>query len=102
MYLKTFLSIMSQVTVAVIILLSVGVGYFVFLPKYTQWHALEKRRDVLSREIALKEAEIRSLKSRQQRFKTDPDFVEVVARQSKRIRPNEILFVFEEPAPSVQ
>ena len=44
----------------------------------------------------------RSLKSRQQRFKTDPDFVEVVARQSKRIRPNEILFVFEDPAPSIQ
>jgi hypothetical protein len=32
---------------------------------------------------------------RQQRFSTDPEFVELIARQNKRIRPNEIIFVTE-------
>lgn len=56
---------------------------------------LEQQRNEIKRKIAYKEKEIETLKLRQQRFSSDSEFVELIARQNKRIRPNEIIFVTE-------
>ena len=56
---------------------------------------LEMQRNEMKRKIAYKEKEIETLKLRQQRFSTDPEFVELIARQNKRIRANELIFVVE-------
>jgi hypothetical protein len=56
---------------------------------------LEQERNEIKRKIVYKEKEIEMLKLRQQRFSTDSEFVELIARQNKRIRPNEIIFVTE-------
>jgi hypothetical protein len=56
---------------------------------------LEMQRNEMKRKIAYKEKEIENLKLRQQRFSTDPEFVELIARQNKRIRANELIFVVE-------
>lgn len=72
-----------------------GVGYFFFYPKYSQWRMLEEQRILLGKEILYKGVEVAALRSRQQRFLTDPDFVEIIARQNNRIRPNEIVFIFD-------
>jgi len=58
-------------------------------------HNLEMQRNEMKRKIAYKEKEIETLKLRQQRFSTDPEFVELIARQNKRIRANELIFVVE-------
>jgi cell division protein FtsB len=47
----------------------------------------------------VKQQEIADLKRRQQRFREDPEFVERIARQNRRVRPGEIIFVGELPAP---
>ena len=47
------------------------------------------------RRIDFKGHEIKVLKDKQQRFKTDPEFVERVARMNRRVRPGELVFVFD-------
>ena len=70
-------------------------GFFMLPPKLQTMHNLEFQRNEIKRKIAYKEKEIETLKLRQQRFSMDPEFVELIARQNKRIRANEILFVNE-------
>ena len=65
-------------------------------PKFIAMRRLEERRNDYKRKIDYVKADIESLKVKQQRFSSDPDFVEYVARENKRIRSNEILFVQEE------
>jgi len=70
-------------------------GLFILPPKIQTMRCLETQRNEIKRKIAYKEKEIESLKLRQQRFSMDPEFVELIARQNKRIRANEIIFVPE-------
>lgn len=70
-------------------------GIFIFPPKFQSMKHLEQERNEIKRKIVYKEKEIEMLKLRQQRFSTDSEFVELIARQNKRIRPNEIIFVTE-------
>lgn len=73
-----------------------AVAVFNLPPKFVAMQRLEERRNDYKRKIDYVKAEIESLKVKQQRFGSDPDFVEYIARQNKRIRSNEILFVQEE------
>ncbi len=70
-------------------------GVVTITPKYSQWRGLEQQRKEMLRRIDYKQNEIKVLKDKQQRFKTDPEFVEFVARQNRRARPGELVFVFE-------
>jgi hypothetical protein len=70
-------------------------GLFILPPKIQNMQNLEMQRNEMKRKIAYKEKEIENLKLRQQRFSTDPEFVELIARQNKRIRANELIFVVE-------
>jgi len=68
-------------------------GYYFIEPKFKQARDLEAQRDEFIRKIAYKQREIDSLKQKQQRFASDPHYVERVLREHKRVKPNEILFV---------
>jgi Tfp pilus assembly protein PilO len=70
-------------------------GLFILPPKIQDMRNLEAQRNEIKRKIDYKEKEIETLKLRQQRFSTDPEFVELIARQNKRIRANELIFVTE-------
>lgn len=70
-------------------------GLFILPPKIQNMKSLEAQRNEIKRKIAYKEKEIETLKLRQQRFSADPEFVELIARQNKRIRANELIFVTE-------
>ncbi len=70
-------------------------GLFILPPKIQDMRSLESQRNEIKRKIDYKEKEIETLKLRQQRFSTDPEFVELIARQNKRIRANELIFVTE-------
>lgn len=93
--LKLFFKIVRISVIAALFAAVFGVGYFFFYPKYAQWRMLEEQRVLLGKEVLYKSVEVAALRSRQQRFLTDPDFVEIIARQNNRIRPNEIVFIFD-------
>jgi cell division protein FtsB len=42
--------------------------------------------------------QLAALERQQARFRDDPEFVEHVARQNRRARPGEIVFIFDMPA----
>jgi Tfp pilus assembly protein PilO len=87
--------IITRVALLVAFAIVIAGGVVIFPPKFQSMKHLEEQRNEIKRKIAYKEKEIETLKLRQQRFSTDPEFVELIARQNKRIRPNEIIFVTE-------
>ena len=65
-------------------------------PRFQQAQRLNEKRDGILHRIEDKKREIADLKSRQQRFNSDRAFVESLARKNRCVRPNEILFVFQD------
>ena len=80
-----------------IILLGVIVVGACFLwPRYQRERSLRSQEAELDQRLAEKRAEIHKLSENQRRFKTDRDFVELIARQKGRVVPGELVFVFED------
>jgi len=52
----------------------------------------------LMRRVDYKNHQLKLLKDKQQRFKTDPEYVERVARMNRRVREGELVFVFDAEA----
>lgn len=70
----------------------------VFMPKIREHEALRKRSDALEEEIRVKSDMTRELRYRQERFRSDPGYVERVAREKLgKAKPGEIIFRFAEP-----
>lgn len=66
-------------------------------PKYRQTRDLETEKNRILAEIEQKRAQIKELKAKQQRFKSDPEFIEMYARKKfNRVFPGELVFVFED------
>lgn len=83
--------------VTAFLLLAVLVGGLAFAwPTYCRSRSLKTEIADLEKQIAAKQAEIADLKDRQRRFRNDPDFVENIARQNRRVYPGELVFVFDE------
>jgi len=89
------LKIITQTTLATALICVAAAGLFLVPPKISQMRKLEGQRNELMRKIEHKTHEIEQLKNKQQRFASDPEFVEYVARQNKRVRPNELVFIFD-------
>ena len=70
-------------------------GLVITLPRYRQAKGLEVARVELQHRIDLKKKEIAEVKDRQLRFRTDREFVEVLARENRRAFPGELVFVFD-------
>ena len=65
------------------------------LPKYQQAKDLEQKKAELQRRIDFKNEEIASTREKQNRFRTDREFVEGLARENRRVFPGELVFVFD-------
>lgn len=92
-----FFSLKEQWLLSLTILFIAGVFVFLGLvtfPKYQRSCELKKRSLELEEVIEKKKREITELKEFQQRFRSDPDFVEKIARQNHRVYPSELVFVF--------
>ena len=96
---NVLLTIITKTTLVVAFVLVVTAGVVMITPKFSQMRGLERERNELLRRIDHKNYEIKVLKDKQQRFKTEPEFVEHIARQNKRVRPGELVFVFESEDP---
>ena len=90
-----FLNIIQKTTLAIVLIIITTAALVMFPPKLKQWNGLEKQRDDLLRRINYIKHETSELKIKQQRFSSDREFVEHISRQSRRVRPGELVFVFE-------
>ena len=80
---------------ALLLVLCVVGLVFLFLPQCRRLEDLKRRRAALRREVVDTRAEIRELTLNQERFATNPAFVERTARESGEsgmVKPNEIVF----------
>lgn len=80
----------------VILLGVIVVGACFLWPTYQHERSLRNQEAELDRRLAEKRAEIHRLSENQRRFKNDRDFVELIARQNRRVFPGELVFVFED------
>ena len=65
-------------------------------PKYRHARDLMMEKERIMRRIDEKRAEIAEIKTKQNRFNTDREFVETLARQNRRVFPGELVFVFDD------
>lgn len=71
-------------------------GLVLMYPNYRRSELLRQNIDELQAEIDAKKREIAKLKDNQRRFRTDPDFVEMIARQNHRMFSGELVFIFND------
>lgn len=71
-------------------------GLLFAMPTYRRGQSLRRQDAALAEKIEAKRREIDRLVENQRRFRTDPEFVEHIARQNRRVFPGELLFLFNE------
>lgn len=86
---------MKYVTLAIILTVMI-VGGMAAYPNWNRGKSLRLEEAELRRQIAEKKREIAKLTENQNRFRSDREFVESIARQNRRVYPGELVFVFED------
>lgn len=78
-----------------VLTLIVVVGVAMMYPDYRRSQSLKRQNAELQKQIENRKREIDKLMENQQRFRTDADFVEKIARQNHRVFPGELVFIFD-------
>ena len=86
--------VLRALTGFVLLLIVIG-GLVVMYPNYRRAESLKRQNAELQETIDRKKREIADLIEKQRRFRADPDFVEMIARQNRRVFPGELVFTFE-------
>ena len=86
--------VLRTLTGCVLLLIIVG-GLIMMYPNYRRSQSLKAENAALQERIDSKKREIATLIENQRRFRTDADFVEMIARKDHRVFPGELVFVFE-------
>ncbi len=81
-------------TGCVLLVIVIG-GLVMMYPNYRRAESLKRQNAELQETIDRKKKEINGLLENQRRFKTDSDFVEMSARQNRRVFPGELVFTSE-------
>jgi cell division protein FtsB len=84
---------MSWIVLTVLILTGM---VFIFGPKFSTLRKMQEDKNELKKENQRLETEITNLRTKQERFTSDPRFVERTAKEMNMIRTNEIVFIFED------
>ena len=87
------------ITLAVLVVIAVTA---MFVPQFKQYHELRRKEAVLQDEIRIEEDIIKHLRDQQERLKSDPRFVEKLARKELGYaKPGETVFRFtDDEAPA--
>ncbi len=84
---------------ALVVLGVVGASV-VFVPKWNEYRDYQRRNSEMAREVALEDEMLKLLKGKQDRFRTDPRFLERIAHDLGLARSNEVLFrIHQDGAP---
>ena len=86
--------VLSVLTTCVLVLIVIGGLVMIYL-NYRRSESLKKQNAELQATIDRKKQEIAILEENQRRFRTDADFVEMIARQNRRVFPGELVFTFD-------
>ena len=86
--------VLRTLTAVALLLIVIG-GLVLMHPNYRRAESLKRQNAELQQTIDRKTREIETLMENQRRFRTDPDFVEMIARQNRRVFPGELVFTFE-------
>lgn len=89
---EKFFKVVTLVLLSVIIVGGAAIVY----PTWRQGLVLKAQEADLRVQIEEKKKEIAHLVENQRRFRTDPDFVESIARRNRRVFPGELVFIFED------
>ena len=85
--------------IALAVLIIIGVGSM-FWPQIRQHQELQKREAALAEDIRLEEEMIKHLREQQERLRSDPRFVEKIAREELGYaKPDETIFKFVDDEP---
>ena len=87
--------IIRIITLGLIAVIVIVGAVFVY-PTYRRGKNLKLQEVELRRQIEAQKKEIERLRENQRRFRTDPDFVEIIARQNSRVYPGELVYIFED------
>jgi cell division protein FtsB len=79
--------------VVLFILFTIGL-VCIFLPKCHHLRQLQERKAELQAENRETEAMTRALQASQNRFSTDPAYVERIARETGMVKPDEVVFQY--------
>jgi len=82
------------VGIGVLIIFIIG-AICLFVPKYREYSNLQKERDEKVQQNGEKSEAIKDLKEKQERFTTEPAFVERTARKSGMVTKDEIVYRFK-------
>ncbi len=63
-----------------------------FAPKVRELDALQRKLESVREEVAAENTRVNELKTRLQRFESDPEFVVRMGHEQGLVRPNEVLF----------
>lgn len=86
-------TVVTRSTLVIAYLCAIIIGGIIIYPKFAQLKGLEEKRNNFAQQTEEKKTTIKTLKDKQHRFNTDPEFVESIARQNKRVKPGEFIFV---------
>ncbi len=87
--------VISYLTYGMLFLIVIG-GLLLIYPDYRRSESLKRQNAELQAQIEEKKREIDELLTKQQRFRSDPDFIETIARQNQRVFPGELIFIFDQ------
>ena len=91
---EKYWNLINRIVFVAIVLMALVGGMMAFLPKVRQMQKYQDRRDELQQRIEIKLAEEKDLKDRQQRFLTDPAYIERVAHEVGYARKDETIYHF--------
>ena len=77
-----------------LVLISIAGMAILFLPKFRNIRELQRQKSALEIENQNIEQQTKQLRLKREKIKTDPEFIERVARESGRVKPNEVIFKF--------
>ena len=90
---KTVVNIVYVVVLAIIIV----AGTAMLVPRYRNYRFLSRQRAELEMSNLEQQRKLEETQRMQTRFREDPEFVERIARQNRRVRPGEVAFIFDSP-----
>ena len=83
-----------KVALNIFIIIAIIATVWLFLPKLKKNRELQRRKTALEIENINIEQETKELRIKRERFKTEPEFIERVARKSGRVKADEVIFKF--------
>ncbi len=85
-----------RISWALFAVLAISGLLYIFVPQCRSISRLQKQKKVLAKKNENTEREISALKTKRDRFTSDPAFVERTAREMGMIKPGEIMYRFKE------